>query len=117
MDRSDEIRDDYYEHADEWHADRIERTDTADDRSDDRPDDRSDDRPDATSDDDRAPSGDVLGIGRANPPRDHVPSSDDHVGLTETETGRAGSREVQRSPGATSIDMGAGGTGTDIERP
>src|SRR5512142_1508312 len=101
MDRSDEIRDDYYEHADEWHADRIERTD------------RADDRPDATSDDDRAPSGEVLGIGRANPPRDHVPSRDDSVGLTETETGRAGSREVQRSPGATSIDMGAGGTGTD----
>ncbi len=108
MDRSDEIRDDYYEHADEWHADRMERADTADDRSDER-DDRSDDTP---------PAGDVLGIGRANPPHDHVPSKDNSIGVTDTDTsGHAGSREVQRSPGATSIDMGAGGTGTDIERP
>jgi hypothetical protein len=28
----------------------------------------------------------------------------------------SGSREVQRTPGATGIDMGAGGTGTDIDR-
>ena len=71
MDRADEIRDDYYEHADEWHADRIERRYRSGDRVDDRSDDRSDERSD-----DRT-SGDVLGIGHANPPRDHVPSSDD----------------------------------------
>jgi hypothetical protein len=99
MDRSDEIRDDdYYEHADEGRVD--------------RPRDRDED-----ARDERKPAGDVLGIADANPPRDHVPSRDDSVGLTESETGRPGSREVQRSPGATSIDMGAGGTGTDIERP
>jgi hypothetical protein len=29
---------------------------------------------------------------------------------------RPGSREVQRTPGATGIDMGGGGSGTDIDR-
>ena len=28
----------------------------------------------------------------------------------------SGSREVQQTPGATGIDMGAGGSGTDIDR-
>ncbi len=101
MDRSDEIRDDYYEHADEWHADRMSRDEERNEHI-----------------DDTRPVGDVLGIGDANPPRDHVPSKDNSLGVTDTDTpGHAGSREVQRSPGATSIDMGAGGTGTDIERP
>lgn len=80
------------------------------DRSDEKRDERTIDRDDS--------SYNPLGIGNATPPRDHVPErEDDTVGVVDTAAGsRAGTREIQRSPGATSIDMGAGGTGTEIER-
>lgn len=58
----------------------------------------------------------VLGIGDANPPRDPVPSDGRGVKGVEVNTDRPGSREVQRGSGATGIDMGAGGEGTDVDR-
>lgn len=60
--------------------------------------------------------GGTLGIADAKPPRDRVPSKDRTGALRDTDETGAGTREVQRTPGATGIDMGAGGTGTDIER-
>jgi hypothetical protein len=87
------------------------------DRNDEKRDDRTDDRTDNTYN--------PLGIADANPPRDRVPSEgerahedvdDEGVGTAGGVGSRAGSREIQRSPGATGIDMGAGGTGTEIER-
>lgn len=78
----------------------------------DRSDEKRDDNIDERTDVDRDPG--LLGIADANPPRDHVPGGE-HVGR-EIETDRPGTREVQRSPGATSVDMGAGGTGTDVDR-
>jgi hypothetical protein len=77
------------------------------DRTDEKRDERTDERDDS--------SYNPLGIGNLNPPRDKVRRDDDTVGVEETGS-RPGSREIQRSPGATSIDMGAGGTGTEIER-
>jgi hypothetical protein len=84
--------------------------------------DRSDEKRDEGLDHDRTDSTyNPLGIGNANPPRDRVrpgPEDDEEsAGVDETGAGsRPGSREIQRSPGATSIDMGAGGTGTELER-
>ena len=82
------------------------------DRSDEKREDRTTDRDDS--------SYNPLGIGNAIPPRDRVrrdDNDDDTAGAADAETrSRAGTREIQRSPGATSIDMGAGGTGTEIER-
>lgn len=63
-----------------------------------------------------ARDGGTLGIADANPPRDRVPAREDKGALRETDEPEAGAREVQRTPGATGIDMGAGGTGTDLER-
>lgn len=84
------------------------------DRSDEKRDNRAGERPDETYN--------PLGIGNANPPRDRVQRDVEGAeveGADVDDTGgrtRAGTREIQRSPGATSIDMGAGGTGTEIER-
>jgi hypothetical protein len=67
----------------------------------------------------------VLGLGGANPPRDRVEGSQDpevagtaglstDVGADPDRTdGATGS--MHRSKGATGIDMGAGGEGTDIK--
>jgi hypothetical protein len=58
----------------------------------------------------------ILGINDADPPRDHVPGGRDADATLDDDTTRAGAREIRRSPGATGIDMGAGGSGTDIDR-
>jgi hypothetical protein len=72
------------------------------DRSDEKRDDRAEDR----ADDGYNP----LGIGNANPPRDRVQPDDEHGAGVENAPGSA-------HPGSrASIDMGAGGTGTEIER-
>jgi hypothetical protein len=76
------------------------------------------------SDDEPVRQGDILGLGGAAVPK--APS--DSNSSTEGTSG-GGSRSVRddedeindrdtafkRSPGATGIDMGGGGTGTDIE--
>jgi hypothetical protein len=62
--------------------------------------------------------GDVLGLSDADPsveiPRATDDRSPSHVS-DEPATRRRSA--LQRTPGATGIDMGAGGTGTDIEAP
>lgn len=57
--------------------------------------------------------------------RPEEPNRDDAVGQEPEEPTRrrrrdsegfTGSREIQQTPGATGIDMGAGGSGTDVDR-
>jgi hypothetical protein len=86
--------------------------------------DRSDERKDNRS-------GDVLGLGGAsiggpekepNEPRAHAVDEDQQrrrqrmsEGADEVTPGGAESGGVHRGSGATGIDMGAGGEGTDVE--
>ena len=67
--------------------------------------------------------GDILGLGGSEVPK----SPDDPSATTEVDTTAhnrmrsldldepAGTRDLSRSPGATGIDMGSGGSGTDLE--
>jgi hypothetical protein len=96
-DRTDEIRDD-----------------RRDDLREDAPRDRA--RDEARDEQDTARPDSVLGLGDANPPRDPVPSEGRPIKGIELETERPGMREVKRGSGATGIDMGAGGEGTDVDR-
>jgi hypothetical protein len=98
MDRPDELRDDSRETParEEAHRDQVRREEEPRDEA---------VRPDG-----------ILGIADANPPRDDVPSEGRRVEGVEVDTERPGAREVQRSSGATGIDMGAGGQGTDVDR-
>ena len=98
MDRRDELRDD-----------RRDAPAAEDTRREDRR--RQEEREDEAA----RPDG-VLGIADANPPRDPVPSDGRGVKGVEVNTERPGSREVKRGSGATGIDMGAGGEGTDVDR-
>ncbi|HSL20782.1 MAG TPA: hypothetical protein VK886_04550 [Vicinamibacterales bacterium] len=83
----------------------------------DRPDERRDQREDRHEDEAPARPDSTLGIHDANPPRDKVPGrGETDRALDRDRTERPGSREVRRAPDATSIDMGAGGSGTEVER-
>ncbi len=68
--------------------------------------------------DDRVPKrqGDILGISDAT---GEIPQATDdkggHPEGIEVGRDRPGSRDVQRGPGATSIDMGSGGEGHAIK--
>ena len=74
--------------------------------------DRSDDRP--------LREGDVLGVSDA-PPDVEIPRATTdrggHPAGIEVRERTSGNSELRQTPGATGIDMGAGGTGTDIEPP
>lgn len=62
--------------------------------------------------------GDVLGLSDADPAVEIPRATEDRGGNpTGIEVGSAatGGGELTRSKGATGIDMGAGGTGTDID--
>lgn len=68
--------------------------------------------------------GDILGLGGALPPKSsNEPSTSFETDVTrnsesigeEDEDMRHGDTAYKRSPGATGIDMGAGGSGTDVE--
>jgi hypothetical protein len=68
--------------------------------------------------------GDILGLGGATvPSRSNDPSTSFEQDVTrnsesvrdEDEDMREGDTAYKRSPGATGIDMGAGGSGTDVE--
>lgn len=73
-------------------------------------------------------SGDVLGLGGTVPrerddlTRGHATEEDEarrrrrmNEGADELAPGAGGSTNVHRGPGATGIDMGGGGEGTDVE--
>jgi hypothetical protein len=68
--------------------------------------------------------GDILGLGGATPPRsstdpatsfEHDVTRNSESIRDEDEDMREGDTAFKRSPGATGIDMGAGGSGTDVE--
>jgi hypothetical protein len=75
-------------------------------------------------DDEPVREGDILGLGRVVPPKSsNEPSTSFEEDVTrnsesirdEDEDMREGDTAYKRKPGATGIDMGAGGTGTDVE--
>jgi hypothetical protein len=87
--------------------------------------DRYDERkPGRDTDDDRHAGvgvpGDVLGLGRGPAPKSPGdPSAAEERGRHDHVTGgdeqpRTGDRNLRRGTGATGIDMGAGGSGTDV---
>ena len=61
--------------------------------------------------------GDVLGISHATGsiPHDNVPKGGHPAGIELDSTNEKSGRNLPRGSGATGIDMGAGGEGTDIE--
>ena len=69
-------------------------------------------------DDEPVREGDILGLGGAAVPKspaDKRPSrSDKHGALHEDEENKTETAD-DRSAGATGIDMGSGGSGTDVE--
>ena len=75
-------------------------------------------------DDQPVREGDILGLGGAAVPKSSdEPSTSFEKDVTrnsesirdEDEDMRKGDTAYRRSPGATGIDMGAGGSGTDVE--
>lgn len=89
--------------------------------------DRSDEAKHVRSNDDNeepARSGDILGLGgSAVPKAPGDPSTEFDEASVARRRARAGGAddvsvedsELHRTPGATGIDMGAGGSGTDVE--
>ena len=85
--------------------------------------DQDDARPDRSTDDDRpAREGDVLGLGGAAVPKTPGDPTTEYDEESVAQRRRRASGadepeiiETNRSSGATGIDMGAGGSGTDIE--
>ena len=71
------------------------------------------------NDDEPVRQGDILGLGGAAVPKspaDKVPDrSGDHGTVHDEQDERNRDSAYRRSPGATGIDMGAGGSGTDVE--
>ncbi len=76
------------------------------------------------NDDEPVREGDILGLGGALPPKSSTePSTSFEKDVTrnsesireEDEDMRQGDTAYKRSPGATGIDMGGGGSGTDVE--
>ena len=76
------------------------------------------------NDDEPVREGDILGLGGVVPPkRSNEPSTSFEKDVTrnsestreEDEDMRQGDTAYKRSSGATGIDMGAGGSGTDVE--
>ena len=77
-------------------------------------------------DDAAARQGGVLGLGGANPPKDHIQGNSNDPEVTGTsgagttltpdpERVENPTGSLHRGKGATSIDMGAGGDGNDIK--
>ena len=75
-------------------------------------------------DDEPVREGDILGLGGVVPPKssnEHSTSFEEDVTRNsesireEDEDMRDRDTAYRRSPGATGIDMGAGGSGTDVE--
>ena len=70
-----------------------------------------------------AAQGGILGLGGANPPKDKIGDQRDEVGTSgegptlrpEPAVVEGATGSLHRGKGATGIDMGAGGNGTDIE--
>jgi hypothetical protein len=65
-----------------------------------------------------ARKGDVLGLSDASPDVEIPQASRDHGGHPagiEVRTPTTGTAELKRSKGATGIDMGAAGSGTDLD--
>jgi hypothetical protein len=64
--------------------------------------------------------GDVLGISQSpgSIPRENVPRGGHPAGieLERNDEQRPGTRDLPRGSGATGIDMGGGGEGTDIKQ-
>ena len=76
------------------------------------------------NDDEPVREGDILGLGGVVPPKSsNEPSTSFEKDVTrnsestreEDEDMRQGDTAYKRSSGATGIDMGAGGSGTDVE--
>jgi len=74
-------------------------------------------------DDEPVRQGDILGLGGAAVPKSPEDRSaalerditHDDASIRDEAEDRAGNTAYRRSSGATSIDMGAGGEGTDVE--
>ena len=75
-------------------------------------------------DKDAAQQGSVLGLGGANPPSDRNESNPAVTGTSGRSSGsplrdepeeKSATGSLKQSKGATGIDMGAGGEGTDIK--
>ena len=71
------------------------------------------------NDDEPVRQGDILGLGGAAVPKSPADKtserSDEHGAGYDEEDERNRDSAYRRSPGATGIDMGAGGSGTDVE--
>ena len=71
------------------------------------------------SDDEPVREGDILGLGGAAVPKSPADKTSERSGEHEAlhDEDDEGKRDsaYRRSPGATGIDMGAGGSGTDVE--
>jgi hypothetical protein len=70
---------------------------------------------------DKKHSGDVLGLGDASPAVEIPRATQDRGGhpkgieVRRPSREHTGTNDLEQSKGATGIDMGAGGSGTDIE--
>jgi hypothetical protein len=83
--------------------------------------DRFDEKKDRVDADEMERTGDVLGLGGGpvpQTPADRIPSTRRGERALEEDETLTPHREdpYRRTPGATGIDMGAGGSGTDIDR-
>ncbi len=70
------------------------------------------------NDDEPVRAGDILGLGGAAVPKspaDKTSERSEQHGALLDEDERNRQSAYRRSPGATGIDMGAGGSGTDVE--
>jgi len=70
------------------------------------------------ADDEPVRQGDILGLGGAAVPKspaDKRTSSDTHESTSGEDDEQSRETAYRRSSGATGIDMGAGGSGTDVE--
>jgi hypothetical protein len=71
-------------------------------------------------DDEPVREGDILGLGGAVVPKSPMDktrsnTADEHGPLHDNEEAERNETAYRRRPGATGIDMGAGGSGTDVE--